>query len=133
MLIGVTLIIVGLSACTKDNSSIVPTTGNPAPRTTTTVELVADQWVNYGDGVYVNDFRNILSTLNLPTGNHLSIYVVDNDLTKNGNLTMINRTPITFMGHELWAVTTATDIILNYRCADQPIPFRMLRIKIVAN
>ena len=134
-LIASTLIMVGLSACTKDSSSSITQTqtGSPSPVQTTTIELVADQWVNYGDGVYINDFQNILSRLNMPTGNHLSIYVLDNDVAKYDHSTIINRTPIMFKGHELWAVTTATDIILNYRCADEPIPFRALHIKVVAN
>ena len=122
MLIAGTLIIVGLSACTKDSVTPVATTVT-SQATRTTLHLVADQWVNRGSGVYINDFRNILSK-----GNRVSVYMEDND-----ELTMLSMSPIMFKGHELWAETTATDVILNYSCADQPIPFRTMNIKVVVD
>jgi len=120
------IIIFHLTSCKKDTFSPVPG-GNSsvaAPSSTTTMNLVAYDWVKDANGVYSNTFAGVISAAN--SNNHrVKIYVVE-----NGNQTQINN-PISFRGGELWAAYTQTDVKINYHASDKSLPFSHLIIKVV--
>ena len=121
MLIVSTLIIVGLSACKKETLS---SGGYPPVPPPYTLNAVANEWVTSGDGIYVSDIRGILSNTGFAGTKNVDVYLEDADQER-----LINHAPIVYYGHELWATTTATDVIVNYRCpADQPRPTLHLKI-----
>ena len=120
------LIISGLTSCEKDNLSPVPggNTSPAVPTYTTTINLVAYHWVKDAYGIYTNTFGGVISPGNI--NNHkVKIYLVE-----NGKETQINSF-ISFMGGELWATNTQTDVEINYRCSEQNLPFSHLVIKVV--
>ena len=121
------LIITALGACTKEYVSQVSST---KPRSTSTpfnIELVADQWMSYGDGVYGNDFPNVLSNLSMEARSHLNVYLRDYDGIS------LTQAPIIFEDHEMWITMTPTDLILNYRYHYPPLPFKSLNVQVVVN
>ena len=119
-----TLIIVGLSACKKETSSAVPPSGYPAVASPYTLNVVADEWATSGDGIYVNDIRGVLSNTSFTGTKNIDVYLEDTDEEM-----LINHAPVVYYGHELWATTTATDVIVYYRCpAYQPRPTLHLKI-----
>ena len=122
------LIVAGLTACKKEYPSAVTSPGGNIQITKPIVlHLVADDWTNHGNEVYVNTFRGILATANAMP-DKVNVYI-DSDKQD----TAINRTPVSFEGHQLWARVTTTDIIIVYRCEEQPIPFRTLNIRAVVH
>ncbi len=127
MIIANALIIVTMSSCEKENLSPGSTSGNTTPITqpNTTTYVVAGHWVKDANGIYVNTFQGVISPAN--TSNRLvRIYLV----TNVGKEVQINNF-ISFMGGELWATHTETDVQINYRAGNQPLPFSYLPIKIV--
>jgi hypothetical protein len=119
-------LVIGLTTCKKEYPSPFTSPGGNIQITKPLVlHLVADEWTNYGSEVYVNIFHGILANANAIPDN-VSVYL-DSDKQD----TAINRTPVTFEGHQLWASVTTTDIIIVYRCEEQPIPFRSLNIRAV--
>jgi len=105
------LIISSLTSCKKDDLS--SDTGNPSATTQpSTINLVAGRWVKNTDGIYVSTFPGILSPAN--TSNRtVKIY-----LLANGRETQINHS-IPFMGGDLWATNTETDVRINFRFSEQ--------------
>lgn len=128
MLIVGALIIVGLGACNKDSSSIFPFTPSPSPQPHVEMNLVAHNWVNTGNGTYVNVFDNVLSSLPVTGGGSLKVYVQE-----GGQKTLINRSASMFHGNHLWYSTTRTDLILNASSGKDGIPFGTLHIVLVVN
>ena len=129
MLIAGGLIIFSLNSCKKENLAPVTSGGGLPIATPFTIDLVADHWVNvnYANEMYVNDFPGILSISNATGSRTVNVY-----LMADGKGTQINHSVITFMGNELWATTTPTDLRINYRCAAPKLPpFTSLNIKVV--
>jgi len=117
-------LIIGLTTCKKEYPSAFTSPGGNIQITKPIVlHLVADEWINYGSEVYVSTFHGILANDNAMPDN-VNVYL-DSDKQD----TAINRTPVTFQGHQLWARVTTTDIIIGYRCEGKPIPFRTLNIR----
>ena len=128
MLIAGSLIMMGLSACKKEAFSPIPSTPDPRQAQQVRLNLVAENWVDVGDGMYRNVFPYILSNLPIVNGSSLKVYVVEDDQT-----TLINTSPIIFKGHPLWISTTRTDLTLYYQCPHESMPFRMLHIEVAVN
>jgi hypothetical protein len=132
VLIANALIILSLSSCKKEDPSFGPVTV-PNPVVTTTpvpppfiIDLVADHWVNYENEVYVSTFNGVISTVNASGSRTVNVY-----LAENGEKTQINHHPITYMGNELWATSSKTDVSLIYKSSAQTLPFKSLRIRVV--
>ena len=133
VLIANALIILSLGSCKKENLSPGSTSNTtPTSQPTTTINVVAGSWVKDASGTYANTFQGIISPAN--TSDRLvKIYLVT-----NGQETQINyyislqiHYYISFMGGELWATNTETDVIINYRSKNQNLPFSYLLIKVV--
>ena len=127
MLIVSTLIIVGLSACKKETSSAVSSSGTSVPPPYT-LNAIASEWATSGDGIYVSDIRGILSNTSFTGTKNVDVYLEDTEEEM-----LINHAPFVYYGHELWATTTAPDVILHYRCGYQSLPFQILHIKVVVH
>jgi len=122
VLIANTLIIIALSSCKKED--LVPgpvTVSGSGPVWDTipvipsfTIDLVADNWVNYENEVYVNTFKGVISNANVSGFRTVNVY-----LAENGEETQINHYPITFMGNQLWATSSQTDVSLIYKSSAQ--------------
>ena len=120
------LIMFSVSSCKKDNFSPIPggNTSLAVPTNTSTMNLVAYHWIRDAYGVYNNTFGGVISPAN--SNNHkVKIYLLE-----NSKETQINY-PISFMGGELWATSTETDVKISYRCSEQNLPFSRLVIKVV--
>ena len=133
VLIANALIILSLSSCKKEDPAFGPVTvPNPIVSTTPPImspfiiDLVADNWVNYENEVYVNSFKGVIATANAGGNRTVNVY-----LAENGGETQINRHPITFMGNQLWATSSQTDVSLIYKSSAQTLPFKSLRIRVV--
>ncbi|HXL55717.1 MAG TPA: hypothetical protein VN958_05635 [Chitinophagaceae bacterium] len=125
VLIANALIILSLSSCKKENLSPGSTSNTtPTIEYTTTINVVAGRWVKDANGTYANTFQGVISPANT-SNRSVKIYLV-----ANGTETQINYY-ISFMGGELWATNTETDITINYRSKNQSLPFSYLLIKVV--
>ena len=109
-----TLAIITFSSCTKEEpvsarspSSYPP----PAIQPPGTFELVADNWVNYAGQVYINTFKGVIASANASGNRVVTVY-----LQENGKQTQISQRHITYMGNELWATNTQTDVSIIYMC-----------------
>ena len=100
--------------------------GTTTTTTPAVLHLIADQWVNYGDEVYVNVFRNVLTPDQVNAHRRVSVYLESDDQE-----IPLGNNPVMFQGHQMWCTIVATDITLSYRCYDEYIPFRSVNIKIV--
>ena len=112
------------SSCKKEVevSSVHTRSGSKADTSPFTLTLKADNWLNEGDGFYVNSFKNIIPPRYY---NHsIKVYL----LTDNREI-QINHF-ISFMGGELWATVNGTDVTLIYHCFSQR-SFDQLNIKVV--
>ena len=117
-------ILLNLTSCKKDTFSAVPGGNTSVTTNTSTMNLVAYNWVKDVDGIYSNTFAGAISSAN--SINHkVKIYVVE-----NSNETQIN-SPLPFRGGELWGTYTQTDVKINYRNSEKSIPFSHLVIKVV--
>ena len=124
-----TLTIIALSSCTKEDpvpdSNFVSPSSYPTPvfNPSTNLYLVANNWVRYGDQVYVNTFSGVLAGANV-SGHTVRVYVEG-----NGKEEQISQRHITYMGYELWATTSQTDVSIIYMC-NTILPFRSLNIRV---
>ena len=128
MLIASALTIVSLSSCKKDNfssSTQSDTSVSSIPSSSTTINLIAAYWDKYASGIYVCNFRGVISSADINGSRAVKIYLVE----KNKE-TLINNS-IFFMGGELWAVNTETDVKIIYHCYAQDLPFDYLTVKVV--
>jgi len=130
MLLAGSIIVIGLGGCAKEKFTPFPSTpiGLTPPAQHVQVNLVADNWVNSGNGIYVNTFGGVLSNLPITGGNSLKVYVQDGD-----EVTVIGRSPAMFKGHEMWITNTRTDLALNYECGDKQLPFGTLHVVLQVN
>ncbi len=132
MLIANALIMLSLSSCEKEDLSSGPVTVPVAGPATTPItppfiiDLVANNWVNYENEVYVNIFKGVISTANASGNRHVNVY-----LAENGEETLINYSHVNFMGNELWATSSQTDISIIYKSSAPSLPFKSLKIKVV--
>jgi len=127
-----TLTIIALSSCTKEDpvpdSNFVSPSSYPTPvfNPSTNLYLVANNWVRYGDQVYVNTFSGVLAGANV-SGHTVRVYVEG-----NGKEEQISQRHITYMGNELWATSSGTDVIITYRCFTG-MPFSSLTIRVTVS
>jgi hypothetical protein len=119
------IIISTLSSCNKDDSLPVQTPGGNTDGNSSsgqiTLSLVTNRWEAKADGIFVNVFSNIIP----PAKPNPSVNVY---LDLNGTDLLIN-SAIPFMGGQLWATNTQTDVGINFRGNLQNAP--RLNIKIV--
>ena len=120
MLIASALTIFSMSSCKKENATIAP----QPPATPFTIHVVASNWIKNGNGIYVSSLKNIIPLANANADQRVRVYLVENN-----EEILINYSPITFMGNELWATNSQRDIEINYR-SSQTLPFGYLNIKI---
>ena len=99
-----------LGSCKKDDSLPVRRGGPPEP---TTIYVTADKWEARGYHIYVDILPNAIPVQN--ANQSVSVYLVS-----NGEETQIDQ-PISFMGGQLWATHTQTDLVINYM-GDLPTP-----------
>jgi len=128
MLIASTLTIFSLSSCKKDNFSSgthSDASVSNIPSSSTTINLIAAYWDKYASGIYVCNFRGIISSADINGNRPVKVYLVE----KNKE-TLINSS-IHFLGGELWAVNTETDVKIIYHCYAQELPFDYLLIKVI--
>ena len=113
-----------MSSCTKDD--LAPSVNNnftntaPAPYT---IDLIASHWNEIETGVYICTFPYIIPP-GYRNNREVKVYLLKDDQTIQINY------PIHFMGGELSANTTATDVTINYRYYGE-LHFFYLNIKVV--
>jgi hypothetical protein len=127
-----TLAIFTFSSCTKEepSDSSFTSPGSYSPPTIPTpvnIELITNNWVNYGPGIYVNTFKNVIASANASGDRTVTVY-----LQENGKQTQISQTHITYMGNELWATNSQSDVSIIYRCSTG-LPFTSLNIRVQVN
>jgi hypothetical protein len=117
------IICLGTTSCTKEQISSPPSDGNytnsyvsPEP-----FNLIANDWQQDQKGLYVHTFYNILSP---GTGYRVNVY-----LLAHGREFLINHF-IPFMGGQLWATYSKTDIKIFFRNSGN-LPFTSLNIRVV--
>ena len=120
------LMIISLSSCKKDDVYPVISTGYIQPHflQSGSVELVANNWVNYGGPIYVNTFKDLIAPVDGSGKRQVRIY-----LDENGKLTELGHGHIKYMGNDLWAANTQVDVDIIYRCNGK-LPFTDLRIRV---
>jgi len=124
-----TLAIITFSSCTKEepfSARISPSGYPPSIQTSANFELVANNWVNYGPGIYVHTFKDLIASVNASGNRTVAVY-----LQENGKEEQISQRHITYMGNELWATNTQADVSITYRCTD--LPFTSLHIRVQVN
>jgi hypothetical protein len=120
------------SSCAKEvpwHASALISQASPAPtQTSANFELVASNWVNPGGELYTNTFKGLIASAN-SSGNHkVTVF-----LQVNGSQIQISQVPpVTYMGHELWAINSQADVSIIYRCNDK-LPFTSLSIRVQVN
>jgi hypothetical protein len=126
MLIASALTIFGLSSCKKDNfSSSTPSDTSSNPLSSTTINLTAGHWDKNANGIYVCNFRGVIPSANINSNRTVKIYLVERNKE-----TLINNS-IPYLGGELWAVNTETDVKIIFHCYAQDLPFDYLTVKVV--
>ena len=120
-----TLATITFSSCTKEDPSdasfISPSSYSP-PTTPAPVnlELVANNWVTFGPGIYVNTFKDVIASANASGNRTVTVYLQD-----NGKQEQISQRHITYMGNELWATNSQSDVSIIYRCS--PASFQVFK------
>jgi hypothetical protein len=112
------------TSCNKD-LQVAPVPAEDTYKVVTsplTLDLVAGDWINNGDGIHVNTFKNIIPARYF--GHSTKVYL----LTEEGE-TQINHF-ISFKGGKLWASLSGTDVTLIYHSLGQRL-FDNLKIKVV--
>ena len=121
MLLASTVIVFTISSCNKD-LQVLPVQADKVGASPVILNLKADNWINNGDGIYVNTFKNIIPARYF--GRSAKVYL----LTEDREI-QINHF-IFFKQGELWASVTGTDVTLIYHCFGQFL-FDKLEIKVV--
>jgi hypothetical protein len=121
------------SSCAKEEpwhaSALISQADNPPPtQPSANFELVANNWVNPGGELYTNTFKGLIASANA-SGNHkVTVF-----LQANGSQIQISQVaPVTYMGHELWAINSQADVSIFYRC-NAKLPFTSLSIRVQVN
>jgi hypothetical protein len=120
------IIMLSTVSCKKDNpSNGVSSPPSAPPPPTLSLSLVANHWIRNGLGIYVDYFTNIIPTANVNGKSNVKIFLVENqqDIQINNS--------IHFMGNDLWATNSQSDVSINYRCDSTGLPFAYLEIKVV--
>lgn len=91
-----------LVSCKKDDPVHIS-----GPTEPTTIYVTADRWEAKGYHIYMDILPNVIPVRN--ANQSVSVYVVS-----NGEETLIDQ-PISFMGGQLWATHTQTDLVINYQ------------------
>jgi len=120
----VTIISLGTTSCSKEQIDSPDSVGNNTNSNASpkTINLTVYTWQQDQNGIYSHTFPNILSSA---TGYRVNIY-----LLINGQQLQINSF-IPFMGGQLWATYTTTDVNIFFRNNSAPPP-SPLDIKVVA-
>jgi len=117
----VTIVSLGTISCSKEQigspASVGDNTNSNGPKS---MNLTANNWQKDQNDLYVHTFHNILSSA---TGYRVNVY-----LLINGEELQINSF-IPFMGGQLWATYTTTDVNIFFRNNSAPPP--SLDIKVV--
>jgi len=125
-----TFAIITFSSCTKEDpvtALIAPSIYPPAPvQPYANFELVANHWVYYGPGIFVNTFKDLIASVNASGNRTVTVY-----LEENGKQTQISQGHITYMGNELWATNSQADVSVIYRYTN--VPFFYLNIRVQVN
>lgn len=113
-----------MSSCKKDLP--IANDNGPAIQPAYVYNLEANHWVREVNGFYSNKFPGLIaSAYSGSNGSRaVKVYVIT-----NGEI-QINHF-IFFMGGELWAATTAPDLVIYFRYSGNALPFSFLKIKIV--
>jgi hypothetical protein len=112
------------SICSCDKDELVRSLDGNFIDTATapyTIDLVADHWNKIVTGVYTCPFKNIIPPGYRSSNRAVKVYLLNSDQKIGIDY------PIQFMGGELSAITTATDVTINYRCYRE-LPFDYLKI-----
>lgn len=90
-----------------------------------TLNLVANHWQQQGsDDVYQNAFNGVMR---YGTGSlHTEVYLV----TGSGEA-LINAGKMMYLGGEIWAQATDTDVIVYYHSSCQNLPFGSVNVKLL--
>jgi hypothetical protein len=121
------------SSCAKEEpwhaSALISQPGDPSPtQTSANFELVANNWVNPGGELYTNTFKGLIASANA-SGNHkVTVFLQGN----GGQIQISQVAPVTYMGHELWAINSQADVSIIYRCNGK-LPFTSLSIRVQVN
>ena len=125
-----TFAIITFSSCTKEDPAtalIAPSIYPPTPvQPYANFELVANHWVYYGPGIFVNTFKDLIASVNASGNRTVTVY-----LEENGKQTQISQRHITYMGNELWATNSQADVSIIYRYTN--VPFFYLNIRVQVN
>ena len=119
--------IITLSSCTKeqpisDSNYVSPSSYSPPISQAGDLYLVANNWVNYGNQIYVNTFKGVL-----PSGNASRTVLVYAII--EGKEVQISQTHTTYKGNQLWANDSGVDVMINYQC-NTALPFSFLDIRV---
>jgi len=125
MLTAGAVIILTLDSCKKETYAPVAPGSGFLVTSPFALDLVANHWVNYANEIYIDEFNGILAPLTSHTNGNVSVFLVTGD-----KQIQIDHTVILFMGNQLWATTTSTDLKINYRCANAKLPFTSLNIRV---
>ena len=87
-----------------------------------TIDLVADHWNKIVQGVYTCTIKNVMPST-YRNYREVNVYLLKDDQKIRIDY------PSHFMGGEISATTTTTDITINYRCYSG-LPFDHLRINV---
>ena len=121
------IIIITLTSCKKENPSntnyVSPTSYSPPPPILD-INLVANNWFNSAREVYVDVFQGVLGMSNANGSRTVLVYI-----EQGGKEVQINQRHITYMGNELWATNTATDVSIVYRCSTR-MPFSSINVRV---
>jgi hypothetical protein len=121
------IIIITFTGCKKEDPSnanyVSPASYSPPPPILD-VNLVANNWFNSARDVYVDVFQGVLGMSNASGNRTVLVYI-----EQGGKEVQISQRPITYMGNELWATNTATDVSIVYRCSTR-MPFSSINIRV---
>ena len=122
--------IITLSSCTKeqpvsDSNFVSPSSYSPPDASqTVNLSLVANNWVNYGNQIYVNTFKGVLFSGNASGSRTVVVYAII-----EGKEVQISQRHVTYKGNQLWANDSGLDVIINYQC-NTTLPFSLLYIRV---
>jgi len=121
--------IITLTSCKKeqpvsDSNFVSPSSYSPPITDAANLYLVANNWVNYGNQVYVNTFKGVLPSTNSTGSRTVMVYAII-----EGKEVQISQRHVTYKGNQLWANDSGLDVIINYQC-NTALPFSLLYIRV---
>ena len=128
VVIACTVTIITFSSCAKEvpwsPSDLISQGTTPPVQPSANFELVANNWIDAGGQLYYNLFKGVIAPVNVSGTRKVTVY-----LQENGQQTQISQRHITYMGNDLWAVTSQADVRIIYRCSGK-LPFTSLNIRV---